>query len=286
MSLRAQAVSRLEALIHGSLLSDARISVLSGAGISAESGIPTFRGPEGYWRVGSAEYRPEEMATNAMFRRSPWEVWAWYLYRRTVCARAEPNRGHQGVASMEKSLGDRFRLITQNVDGLHLRAGNTEARSFQIHGNIHFMRCAASCREEIFPMPDRIGEKGRNEPVSEEEKGLLLCPACGALARPHVLWFDEFYTEHLFRAESAVRWAANTDLLIVVGTSGATTLPTRIGEIVFRNKDAVLVDVNPSPNPFRVLVERHPNGIVFDAPSGEVIPLILPILESSPNASA
>jgi len=84
--------------------SGGRVTVLTGAGISAESDIPTFRGPEGYWTVGSKEYRPEEMATQAMFARAPWEVWAWYLYRRTVCRNAKPNDGHRGVAEMESLL--------------------------------------------------------------------------------------------------------------------------------------------------------------------------------------
>ena len=86
--------------------SDGRLTVLTGAGISAESGIPTFRGPEGYWTVGSKEYRPEEMATMAMFAMDPWEVWAWYIYRHTVCSRAEPNTGHLAIAEMEKIFGD------------------------------------------------------------------------------------------------------------------------------------------------------------------------------------
>ncbi len=99
-----------------------RLTVMTGAGISAESGIPTFRGPEGYWTVGSRSYHPQEMATFAMFRRRPDDVWQWYLHRATVCHQAEPNTGHIAIVALETLFGDRFTLITQNVDGLHLRA--------------------------------------------------------------------------------------------------------------------------------------------------------------------
>jgi len=94
---------------------------LTGAGVSAESGIPTFRGKEGYWTVGSRDYHPQELATHEAFTEMPWEVWAWYLYRRGVCRAAAPNAAHEAFVRLDKALGDRFALITQNVDGLHRR---------------------------------------------------------------------------------------------------------------------------------------------------------------------
>src|SRR6185312_3235449 len=115
---------------------DAPIVVLTGAGVSAESGIPTFRGKEGYWTVGSREYHPQELATHAAFTRMPWDVWAWYLHRRAVCRRAEPNAAHHALARLPCDL------ITQNVDGLHRRAGS---RPYAIHGDIDHMRCADDC---------------------------------------------------------------------------------------------------------------------------------------------
>ena len=99
---------------------DGLVLALTGAGISAESGIPTFRGEEGYWTVGSREYRPEEMATFAMYSRNPDEVWQWYLYRRTVCRAADPNPAHDALVTLEQTMGDRFRLITQNVSNPNL----------------------------------------------------------------------------------------------------------------------------------------------------------------------
>jgi len=273
-------LSRLEDLLRELEGRRGKVSVLTGAGISAESGIPTFRGPEGYWTVGSQEYRPEEMATQAMFSIDPWEVWAWYLYRRTVCRKANPNPGHLAVARMEEILGDRFRLITQNVDGLHLRAGSAQERTFQIHGNLHFMRCATACSSSIYPMPSEMQDKGRNQPLTEPEKVALHCPKCGGMTRPHVLWFDEFYDEHFYSANSAIQWASGSDLLLVVGTAGATTLPMQIGQTVSQNPNAVLIDVNPNANPFQGLAREHPNGIVLEGYSGDVLPRIVVIWES------
>jgi len=274
--------SRLRSLLDRLHKGTGTIAVLTGAGISAESGIPTFRGPEGYWTVGSTEYRPEQMATHFMFRQDPWEVWSWYLYRRAVCLRAEPNVGHKSIVTMESTLADRMRLITQNVDGLHLRTGNTQERTFQIHGNLHFMRCAHSCSTEIFPIPPSVGLKKRNESVTDEEKSLLVCPRCGSLARPHVLWFDETYNEQHFRADSSLRWAHQADLLLVVGTSGATNLPMQMGEIFSRRPEAIFLDVNPHPNPFREMAEAHPNGLALKGTACEILPVIAELLVTRP----
>ena len=122
--------------------SEGPLVFLTGAGISAESGIPTFRGPEGFWRVGSRNYHPQEMATARAFSSMPDEVWRWYLHRRGVCRAAAPNAAHQALVQLDERLGERFRLVTQNVDGLHLRAGGDPARIYQIHGNIDL---AAAC---------------------------------------------------------------------------------------------------------------------------------------------
>jgi NAD-dependent protein deacetylases, SIR2 family len=166
------------------LESGGRLTVMSGAGISAESGIPTFRGTEGYWTVGSRVYHPQEMATRAMFDRSPREVWRWYLYRMGVCRQAAPNAGHRAVVDLERLLGERFTLITQNVDGLHLRAGSSPGRALQIHGNVFFMRCAGECSTAVFPLPADVPAKEPDEPLTDAEAARLVCPRCGGLARP------------------------------------------------------------------------------------------------------
>src|SRR5919205_1139494 len=131
---------RLATLLDEVRRARGRVIALTGAGISAESGIPTFRGKEGYWVVGPKNYMPLEM-----FERSPEEVWRWYLYRFGVCRGAQPNAGHRALVALERALGDRFHLVTQNIDGLHLRAGATPARTSCIHGDAAFVRCADGC---------------------------------------------------------------------------------------------------------------------------------------------
>ena len=144
------------ALLADLARSGGSIVVLTGAGISAESGIPTFRGPDGYWTVGSRNYRAEELATMQAFSRLPREVWGWYLYRHAVCAAAAPNPAHEALVELENTWMDRFTLVTQNVDGLHLRAGNSPERTYQIHGNLNRVRCARECGAPMTAVPERL----------------------------------------------------------------------------------------------------------------------------------
>ena len=254
-----------------------RLVVLTGAGISAESGVPTFRGPEGYWTVGSVNYRPEEMATFAMFSGHPEEVWQWYLYRIGICRAAAPNPGHDAVARMEQLLGDRFRLLTQNVDGIHLRAGNTAQRTYQIHGNIETVRCGDGCSRQTFPLPGEVETKQKDEPLTDADRDALKCPSCGAWVRPHVLWYDECYDEEYFRFESSIGAASRADVLLVVGTSGATNLPMQVGMIV-SSRGALIVDVNPDPNPFSRMAEQG-GGFFLQGPAGGVLPELAAAIE-------
>ena len=255
------------------------IVVLTGAGISAESGIPTFRGKDGYWVVGSKEYHPEEMATHAMFKRNPDTVWAWYLYRRGVCKGARPNAGHYAVVGLERLFGDRFRLVTQNVDGLHIRAGSSLDRTYQIHGNIDYARCAEECAQQIWPLSDMLGlEKARGTSLTAEERSHLRCPRCDGWARPHVLWFDECYDEEHFGYESSIGAAVSADVLLVVGTSGATNLPMQVGQRAL-DAGALIIDINVESNPFSRLAEST-GGLFLQGPSASVLPSILKQLQS------
>ncbi len=256
-----------------------RITVLTGAGISAESGIPTFRGPEGYWTVGAVEYHPQEMATLGMFRRTPDEVWVWYLYRLGVCRAASPNPGHHALVQIERLFGDRFTLITQNVDGLHLRAGSSPARTLQIHGNVFLMRCAGECGNGPLPIPAAVGGKARGAKLTAGDRELLRCPQCGGATRPHVLWFDECYDEAHYRFESALRAAGSTDLLITVGTSGSTNLPNQVAQMV-RRGGGILVDVNLEANHFSRLALAGGRGFFCRGPSGRVLPEIAEMLQA------
>ncbi|MBC2737684.1 MAG: RNA polymerase subunit sigma [Desulfobacteraceae bacterium] len=251
-----------------------RITVLTGAGISAESGIPTFRGPEGYWTVGSQVYHPQEMATFAMFRQRPDDVWQWYLHRATICHAAAPNTGHLAIAAMETLLGDRFTLITQNVDGLHLKAGNPIEKTYQIHGNVFQVRCAAACSPELHSLPMDLIGRAKEASLTDAERALLTCRRCGERLRPHVLWFDEVYDERYFHFESSLQAAAETGLLLIVGTSGVTNLPNQVAWTVLR-KGGTIIDINPAENPFSELARRSPGGTVIPLPSGRLLPQLL-----------
>ncbi len=255
------------------------VTVLTGAGISAESGIPTFRGPEGYWTVGSQVYHPQEMATFRMFSRRPDDVWQWYLHRATVCARAAPNAGHRALVALEKHLGARFLLITQNVDGLHLRAGSSPGRTYEIHGNVFFMRCAAECQADLVPLPSDLIGRDSGQPLAAREAAILVCPACGGRTRPHVLWFDESYNEHHFRFQSALQAALDTRLLIVVGTSGATNLPNQVAWTVLNNGGTIF-DINIEDNPFSELARKSRGGAFFPFPSNRLLPELVAMLSA------
>lgn len=248
-----------------------RVVALTGAGISAESGIPTFRGAEGFWVIGSRNYMPQEMATLEMFERAPEEVWRWYLYRFGVCRHAEPNAGHLALVALERALGERFTLVTQNIDGLHRRAGSSEARTCCIHGDAAWVRCAEGC-PGLLPLPD-MGRRTAQDRFTAADRARLTCPRCGGWLRPHVLWFDECYDEENYRMDTALRAAGDADLLLVVGTSGATNLPMQIGRIAF-HREIALVDVNPEPNPFAELAERSGRGFFARGSAVERLPAI------------
>jgi len=247
-----------------------RVLVLTGAGISAESGIPTFRGREGFWVVGSRNYMPQEMATLEMFQRAPDEVWRWYLYRFGVCKDATPNAGHRALVELERELGERFTLVTQNIDGLHRRAGSE--RVFCIHGDAAYVRCARECGLGVVDLPPLM-PRGE-DPLTDEERDTLRCPRCGAWLRPHVLWFDEYYDEEHYRMDSALHAAGAADLLLVVGTSGATNLPMQIGRLAFQ-RGAALVDVNPEENPFAEMAVLSPTGFFARGSACERLPAIV-----------
>jgi len=251
------------------------VVALTGAGVSAESGIPTFRGKEGYWTIGAREYHPQELATREAFEQMPWSVWAWYLYRRGVCQRAAPNAAHHALARLAAALPDRFSLVTQNVDGLHRRAGSPDAQTFPIHGDIALMRCAAECTIGRWPIPEGVGDLGRDAEVPAGWQALLACPKCGGLARPHVLWFDESYDEPLFHLDTVRSLARRASLLVIAGTSASTNLPWQVVQLAHR-AGAVLVDVNVEDNPFGEIAAR--SGGIVRGPAATALPAIVEYL--------
>ncbi len=201
--------------------------VLTGAGISQESGVPTFRGDGGLWR----DHRPEDLATPEAFARDPRLVWEWYRWRRGVVAGAAPNAGHRALAELEDAIPE-FLIATQNVDGLHQRAGSR--RVVELHGSLFRTRCGACGR--------LLEERGGGR-VGDDD--LPRC-ACGALGRPDVVWFGESLpSEALERAAAASRAAR---LVLVVGTS-ALVQPAASLATIGKLEGARLVVVNPERTP-------------------------------------
>jgi NAD-dependent deacetylase len=205
------------------LLAEARsVCVLTGAGISAESGIPTFRGAGGLWR----EYRAEDLATPQAFRRDPKLVWEWYEWRRGVVCAASPNAGHEALAEIERRRGDSFTLVTQNVDGLHERAGSI--RVHRLHGSLWWLRCTgcgAEALDERVPLPELPPR----------------CGDCGAMLRPGVVWFGEVLPET--ELDSSVAAASACEVMLVVGTS-AVVYPAAALVPLARRAGARVIEVN------------------------------------------
>ncbi len=205
-----------------------RIAVLTGAGISAASGVPTFRGPEGLWR----RYRAEDLATPGAFRADPKLVWEWYDWRRQLIASCQPNAAHRTVAAMETTLPPgHFTLITQNVDGLHDIAGSRNV--LHLHGDIWHVRCTQCGWEGI----------NRETPLPELPPP---CPQCGGLLRPGVVWFGENIPEKAL--QSAWQAAGHCDLMLVIGTS-ALVYPAAAIPSVAKEHGARLIEFNIAETP-------------------------------------
>lgn len=225
-----------------------RVTALTGAGISAESGIPTFRGAGGLWRT----YKPEELATPQAFARDPKLVWEWYDWRRGLIAAAEPNPGHFALVRLARRA-EQFTLITQNVDGLHDRAGSTGI--LKVHGDIWDLRCSQcglATVDRRVPLP-ALPPK---------------CPECGALLRPGVVWFGESLPEGVW--EQAVTAASHTDLMLVIGTSAAVYPAASLAPIAQR-AGAKIVEINIAASELSSAAD-----IALRGPSGELLPELIP----------
>jgi NAD-dependent deacetylase len=226
------------------------VTVLTGSGISAESGVPTFREAQtGLW----ARYDPQELATPEAFERNPRLVWEWYEWRRGLVSAAEPNAGHRALANLER-LVPSLRLLTQNVDGLHQRAGSGAV--VELHGNITRSKCAA---------------QGTVEESSGEYGIPPRCPRCGAYLRPDVVWFGEALPGAAMREASVAAWEC--DVFLSVGTSGlvypAAALPFEALE-----SGATVVEVNPEATPLTASAHHVLSGL-----AGELLAELVGALE-------
>jgi NAD-dependent deacetylase len=243
------------------LLSRARkMCVLSGAGVSAESGVPTFRGEGGLWK----SYRAEELATPQAFRRDPRLVWEWYEWRRGKIGGCQPNPGHTALAQL--ALGSRsVRIVTQNVDGLHEAAARAVAGSrdpspalpLELHGSIFRVKCT-SCTYKI---PHR-------DPIQCESRELLpKCPVCGSLLRPDIVWFGESLDPQVL--SDAFSAAQEASVCIVAGTS-ALVQPAASVPLATLEGGGRIVEVNPTETPL-----TSSCAVSLRGASGELLPLLV-----------
>lgn len=223
------------------------IAALTGAGISAESGVPTFRGPDGLWR----NYSPEQLATPEAFARNPRLVWEWYDWRRGLIRKAQPNPGHWALAELERRKPG-FTLVTQNVDGLHDRAGSRDV--VKLHGDLWLARCTG------------CGAVERNEEVPLQEELPPRC-RCGQALRPAVVWFGESLPEPAW--ERALQASGRSELFLVVGTSSVVYPAAGLAEVA-RRAGARLAIVNPEPTPLDASADW-----VLRGPAGELLPRLL-----------
>jgi NAD-dependent deacetylase len=219
------------------------IAVLTGAGISAESGLPTFRGPGGLWR----NFRPEQLATPEAFHRDPQLVWEWYDWRRSIHAKCEPNAGHRALAELEQRASE-FLLITQNVDSLHERAGSR--RIVHLHGSLWRVRCLV------------CGGEGDNTQVPLDP----LPPrcACGGMLRPDVVWFGEPLPQA--SRERALQAAYSADVFLVAGTS-SVVYPAAALPHVAKQHGARVIEVNLETTELSAVAD-----ITLRGTAGEILP--------------
>jgi NAD-dependent deacetylase len=236
---------KVRVLKHRLALCD-NVAVLTGAGISAESGVPTFRGDGGLWR----QYRATDLATPEAFAQDSKLVWQFYNWRRELLAPLRPNPGHLALAAMEGRFS-RFTLITQNIDGLHEISGSRNI--IELHGNIWWVRCTgcgAVTEDRRVPLPE-----------------LPACESCGSLLRPHVVWFGESLDPKIL--DLAYRATESCQLMMVIGTSGMVQPAASMGAAA-RRHGAFVSEINLEPTPYTGAYDLSILG-----KAGEVLPKLL-----------
>lgn len=232
--------------------------VLTGAGVSAESGIPTFRDAmTGLWQ----NYQAETLASAGGFRKDPALVWGWYEWRRNMVLQAKPNPAHEAIAKLA-TLVPKFTLATQNVDDLHERAGSVDV--LHLHGSLHSPRCFACARPHVFD--STIAPEINEEKIIEPPR----CSHCDGKIRPGVVWFGENLPEKIFQQAEAA--AGKCDVMLVIGTSGLVYPAANIPSIAMRKK-AVTVQINPTSTDFDSSVTYNLVG-----KAGEILPAIMELL--------
>ena len=251
-SATEERLERARALLRGAR----RVIALTGAGVSAESGVPTFRGDGGLWK----SYRAEDLATPDAFARDPRLVWEWYGWRRRVVEQCAPNAAHIALAQATGGSSD-FRIITQNVDGLHRNAaadvGATDATPLELHGSLFRTRCTR-CSE-------RWADRGIIDATSSDT--LPHCAACGSLARPDIVWFGESLESAVIG--EAIRLASAADVCLVVGTSALVHPAAGLADLTRKNGGSV-IEVNVADTP----ITRSAVG-ALRGPAAVLVPKLL-----------
>ena len=243
-------MERIPDRLTAALRASSHTVILTGSGVSAESGIPTFRDAQtGLW----ARYRPEDLATPEAFERDPALVWQWYQWRRDLVSRARPNPAHLALAALER-LVPRLTLVTQNVDGLHQQAGSRGVLEF--HGNIHRNRC--SVENQVVDIDTTATKKPPR------------CPNCGARVRPDVVWFGEPIPTHALLTANAA--ASDCDLFLSVGTSSVVQPAANLAARA-RSAGAMVVEINPQETGLSAGADLTLRG-----PAGSLLPALVAAL--------
>jgi NAD-dependent deacetylase len=219
--------------------------VLTGAGVSAESGVPTFRASDGLWR----NYSAQELATPQAFHGNPTLVWEWYHWRQGLILKAEPNPAHHALARLEDIFQD-FLMLTQNVDDMHFRGGSRKV--LELHGNIFRVRCC------------ECGKKTEYDQDQKKSDDLPRC-ACGGLLRPDVVWFGEAIPEDVWR--EALNFLKDAGVAMICGTSSVVWPAAAIPEFA-QQQGVKTIEVNPDPTPVSSIVD-----VSIRAKAGEVLPV-------------
>lgn len=239
-----------------------KIAVLTGAGVSKESGVPTFRdAQEGLWE----QYNPEELATPRAFKKQPKLVWDWYEWRRSLAGKALPNPGHIALADLEAHAADYVVVITQNVDDLHEQAGSTHV--IHLHGNLAQNKCFNNCQGN----PTHIDVASLDyDPETADHPPQ--CPHCGAYVRPDVVLFGEMLPDEYLTA--AFEYSEDCDVMLVIGTSGLVSPASRLPRVA-QQAGATLIEVNPDDS----MITRYAD-IKLEGKSGEVLPQLIEALNA------
>jgi NAD-dependent deacetylase len=243
------------------LLSAKSVVILTGAGISKESGIPTYRDPlEGIW----TQYDPQEMATVKGFAADPKRGWEWHEHWRTLMIQTQPNSGHHAIVDLESLLSNVV-VLTQNIDRLHQSAGSKTV--IELHGTVHEHKCFANCQGN----PTLIDLA--TLPVRNTDQ-VPLCPHCGSWVRPNTVWFEELLADSIYH--KAISLVDSADVLITVGTSGVVMPAANFPYRAKRWNDAFVIDVNPNVEEITAYADVH-----LAASAGIALPLLVDALRTS-----